>query len=226
MTASLLIITEYCERTTDGFWAEPLNAFTNLGFILAAALLARMLYQHKLALKQSWDSWLLIGLIASIGVGSFLWHTLATPWTEWADVVPITLFISIFLLSFMRRVIQLSYPALLAWFGLFHAVNVALLHWVPTDFLNGSAFYLPPLMALLLLSVRLHSRHNPAARRLFAASVIFALSVVFRSVDQQLCPVVFTGTHFLWHLLVSLTLYHATRVLLTAVITNQETSLT
>jgi len=222
MTASLLIITDYCERTSDGFWAEPLNAITNLGFIIAAFLLARTLYQYKLNLKQAGDSWLLVGLIASIGVGSFLWHTLATPWAEWADVLPISLFISVFLLSFMRRVMQLSYPALLAWFVLFHGVNIALLRWVPAGFLNGSVFYLPPLLAMLLLAVTLRSRHHPAAKRLFAAGLIFLLSIVFRSVDQLLCPFLSIGTHFLWHLLNSLTLYYATRVLLTHVVASAE----
>lgn len=218
MTASLLIITEYCERTADGFWAEPFNALTNLGFIAAAVLLARILQQHKLTLQQSWDSWLLIGLIASIGVGSFLWHTLATPWAEWADVVPITLFISVFLLSFMRRIIQLNYPGLLGWFGLFHGINAALLHWVPSGFMNGSIFYLPPLVALLLLAITMHSRHHAAAGRLFLAGIIFAISIGFRSLDQQLCTLLHSGTHFLWHLFNSLSLYYATRVLVKQVI--------
>ena len=31
----------YCERTDPGLWSEPLNALTNLAFLLAAALLWR-----------------------------------------------------------------------------------------------------------------------------------------------------------------------------------------
>ena len=31
----------YCERTDPGLWSEPLNAVTNLAFLVAAALLWR-----------------------------------------------------------------------------------------------------------------------------------------------------------------------------------------
>ena len=76
---------QYCERTGAGFWAEPVNAMTNLAF-----------------------------LVAAVGVGSFLWHTFATPWAEWADVIPIGLFIAVFLASFLRRVAGLRWSAVAA----------------------------------------------------------------------------------------------------------------
>ena len=35
-------IDAYCERLGPGFWAEPLNAWTNLAFLLAALLAPRL----------------------------------------------------------------------------------------------------------------------------------------------------------------------------------------
>jgi len=86
---------EYCERTTAGLWAEPLNAVTNLAFIVAGVLLLRILLRRG-ARPVPWETVVLVFLVFSIGVGSGLWHTLATPWSELADVVPITLYINLF----------------------------------------------------------------------------------------------------------------------------------
>ena len=37
----------YCERIGAEFWAEPLNAISNLGFIVSAALLILFLKRQK-----------------------------------------------------------------------------------------------------------------------------------------------------------------------------------
>lgn len=46
--------------------------------------------------------WLLIALAGSIGIGSFLFHTIATRWAELADTVPIWSFAAVFALAAMR----------------------------------------------------------------------------------------------------------------------------
>ena len=38
----------YCERLGPGFWAEPLNATSNLAFIVSATLLAWGLHRERL----------------------------------------------------------------------------------------------------------------------------------------------------------------------------------
>jgi hypothetical protein len=55
------------------------------------------------------------------------------------------------------------------------------------------------------------TRH-PAAPLVFAAAATFLVSLTFRSLDQRICAdwVILghrMGTHFLWHLLNSLTLF-------------------
>ena len=91
----------YCERLAPGFWAEPVNALTNLSFVAAAlwgALTARHLgVSHPVA-------WLLIVMAGLIGVGSFLFHTFANGWSELADTLPIWSFVAVFVIAAMRYI--------------------------------------------------------------------------------------------------------------------------
>ena len=79
----------YCERLDSSFWAEPINALTNLVFIIAAWTIWK--HGHRLG-KLSNPIWVLIGLMVSIGIGSFLFHTYPTDLTKLLDILPILLF--------------------------------------------------------------------------------------------------------------------------------------
>lgn len=214
----------YCERGLDpSFWAEPLNAVTNAGFIVAGlvtliALLRRPRQEPKLARL------ILILNLFVIGIGSFLFHTYAEPWSATADVAPIGAFMLLYLGYALYVFVRA--PALVA------AAGVGLFAWViaqamstscaalgldwgifaRTNCLNGSFGYLPALGAMLLIGAWLLIRRHPAAPYVFGAGLVFLVSVSFRSVDRLLCdstafyarPI---GTHFVWHLLNSLTLF-------------------
>ena len=201
----------YCERLSPAFWAEPINALTNLGFLVAAGLLWVTLVRSRIPLRGVPDIIVLTGLLVCIAVGSFLWHTLATPSTEWADIVPILIYISLYLLSFLARIARLRPRMVLGMFLLYHAVNIGLQLRIPPQTLNGSMFYLPTLILMGLYSKRI--RH-PAARRLLLAGAVFVVSLVFRTLDFSLCPVWPIGTHFIWHLLNAYVLYLLTLALI------------
>jgi len=210
MSPATLAVTEYCERSGAGFWAEPLNALSNLAFVLAAVLIAR---QQWRASRQRPEVWLLAILSAAVGIGSFLWHTLATDWSEWADVIPIGLFIDVFLLVYLRRVVRWSWLLVLGAFALYQAANYAALAGLPPDLLNGSVFYLPTWLALLLLTLYGSRGRGEGASHLPVMLAIFTLSLVLRSVDMLACPVFPTGTHFAWHLMNAVVLYQGMRLL-------------
>ena len=76
----------YCERLGPGFWAEPVNALTNLAFIVAAIWAWRR-GEGVVPVR------VLAAILFAIGVGSGLFHTLATRWAGVADVVPILIYI-------------------------------------------------------------------------------------------------------------------------------------
>jgi hypothetical protein len=91
MTTSWLTpVDNYCERTDAGFWSEPLNALTNGAFILAAAF-GFCLWRR--AGGRDWPGLWLIAVVLLVGIGSFLFHTLANRWSRLADVLPIAVFI-------------------------------------------------------------------------------------------------------------------------------------
>lgn len=193
-------IDTYCERTAPGLWSEPLNAVTNLGFILAAVMALRLWRrQPHLTWRNSWDLLLLITLLFAIGIGSGLWHTFASPWAMSADTLPILLFINVYLLSFLVRLAGLRWLGTFAFFMLFHLANRAMAMLFTRDFLNGSIFYGPAWATLLILASVLAARRHRAARGVAIAAAVFTVSLAFRTIDKMICPVFPLGTHLLWH---------------------------
>jgi hypothetical protein len=202
------IIDVYCERAGPELWAEPVNLLTNLAFLVAAAAAARRFAATPgLTPRNGWDIALLIALLAAIGIGSGLWHAFAQPWAALADTVPILLFISVFLASFLYRVAGLGTPAIVALFALFQAANLGIRGVFPPETLNGSIFYAPAWLGLGLMALGLALSRDALAPRFAAAWALFTVSLVFRTVDQAVCPALPLGTHFLWHLLNALLLY-------------------
>jgi hypothetical protein len=216
MSQTMVAVTHYCERVGDGFWAEPVNAVTNLAFLLAAAALVHALRRTGYRTRQLWDLWLLAGLMLAVGLGSFLWHTLATPWSMWADVIPILLLIDVFLLSFLVRMAQLKPIGVLFWFGFYQVLNFGLQSLFPPDFLNGSIFYLPTWATLLVMALYCRHTGHPGEGLMLAAALVFTVSLVMRTADFALCGAWPWGTHFGWHILNGLTLYLAARALIPA----------
>ena len=198
----------YCERASDGLLAEPLNAVTNAAFLAAAWLAWR---RWRALPGASWrhqaDVGLLIALVAVIGVGSLLWHTVARPWAFWLDALPIVFFIHVFLFSFLRRLVRLSWPAIVAVFAVYEALTLGVLHVAPAGALNDSAGYLPVVLFLWLMGAGLRLRNHPLWRHYLGFGALFAVSLGFRIVDPLLCERVSVGTHFLWHLLNGWLLY-------------------
>lgn len=202
------IISHYCERTAAGLWNEPLNALTNLAFVLAAVLAWRLYRRNRqIPHKAGADLVILIILLFCIATGSTLWHTLARPWAELADSIPILLFISIYLVSFLWRILHINTAFIVLIFALFQLLNNATIFLLPRNVLNGSLFYVPTWLTLLIFTLVLAHAQHPAAKTFISATLLFSAALVFRSIDQAVCGVVPVGTHFVWHLLIAMVLY-------------------
>ena len=200
----------YCERTGPGFWAEPANALSNAAFVLASlwgALTARRLGNRAA------DAWMLIGLAAAIGLGSFLFHTLAVRWSELADTVPIWTFVAGFVLVAMHRLGGMEWGRVALWAVLVGGAAVATISLLATgegattatpalpDPLNGSGQYAPAVLALAVFALVTRRRLHPAAPWIAGCLAIFLVSLTFRTLDRDFCPALPLGLHFLWHLL-------------------------
>lgn len=199
----------YCERLTPDFWAEPINALTNVSFLIAAYAIMRLSIKRKI---DSPDAWMLIVLAAAIGVGSFLFHTFATAWTRWLDVLPILLFQLAVLWIYSRRIIKFKPLVVTIFITIF--VVVALYARQFSHYLNGSLTYAPAIVLLAMLAIY-HFVNAKEGRHLLTVSIaVFLLSLTFRTIDMDSCAQFALGTHFMWHLLNGLLIYLVTRAVI------------
>lgn len=203
-------VDHYCERAGPEFWAEPLNAVTNAGFLIAAivafAMWRKKTPDDRVALA-------LIGVVFLTGIGSFLFHTFATKWAEMADVIPIVVFIHFYLLIALKRFLRMSWVLAGALVIGFFVMSPGLGEvWAPI--VGSSAFYLPALLAIFAVGIAFWRTDRRLGRDLLLTGVLFAVSVTFRALDMPLCPDVTAGTHFLWHIFNSLVLFSLLRVLI------------
>lgn len=193
----------YCERLDAGFWAEPLNAITNLSFLLAAW----WLWLHVRSVRNQipgpiTDIASLIILVAIIGFGSFAFHTLGTRGAMMADVIPIFLFTCTYLVIALHVLLGMRWRFAVLGLLAYLAGSHGFLWLTGPNLMNGSIGYVPSLIMTLGLGLYVYfHRGQKAGRFLLAAGGVFILSIIFRSIDMMLCPALPLGTHYFWHIL-------------------------
>jgi hypothetical protein len=199
----------YCERLGPGIIAEPINALTNLAFVVAAYAAWRLADQYR---SMSVETGLLIGLMVAIGIGSGLFHTFATNWARVLDVLPILLFQIAYLWIYGSRIIMMKTV---------HLEGLVILFLIAAYFgrqfphlLNGSLIYLPAFIMLLGLGLYHYHHARVEPTLLLWATAVFSASLFLRSIDLAVCKYVPIGTHFFWHLFNGLLVYLAFRGLL------------
>jgi Ceramidase len=191
----------YCERTDASFWSEPANALTNAAFLIAAAV-AFSLWRRTGG--RDWPTLALIVNVVAVGIGSFIFHTVATRGGLLADVIPIAVFIYAYLLLALCRFVRLSLVVSAA-IVVAYAVGAQILSWLaPPRAFNGSIDYLPALVALIAVAL---AARGQARRRLGVAGAVFAVSLTLRTFDLAVCDASPLGTHFMWHILNAALLY-------------------
>lgn len=197
----------YCERVSAAFWAEPVNAASNLSFILAALWAASEARRRGL---HSPMAWLLIWMAGAIGVGSFTFHTFANRWSEYADTIPIWSFVAAFVLAAMHFIGGMPVRRVAGVAGLVILAAVAALYFASgegaggtagPDPLNGSGQYFPAVLALAVFTGVAFWRRHAGAPWILAAFVTFLISLTFRTFDRDICAAFPLGTHFVWHLM-------------------------
>ncbi len=187
----------YCERIDSSYWAEPVNAITNLAFLIAAFIMWRRVCDQRMPL-----AWVLVMILAAIGVGSFLFHTHAQVWAAIADTTPILLFILVYIFAVNRDVWGLGKWAALGLTALFFPyafLTIPIFQLIPG--LGSSAGYAPVPLLILIYAYLLRFRDPDTARGLALGAAILVVSIIFRALDEKVCGVWPMGTHFMWHIL-------------------------
>jgi hypothetical protein len=152
--------------------------------------------------------------VAAVGVGSFVFHTIATRAAILADVIPIAVFIYGYLLLALRRFLRVRPIAAAAIVVAYAACAQTLSALAPPRLLNGSVGYLPALLALIAVAVA--AKGQGVRRSLGLAALLFAISLGFRTADAAICPEFPLGTHFVWHALNAVVLYVLLRTAIVA----------
>ncbi|MEX6506336.1 ceramidase domain-containing protein [Jiella sp. M17.18] len=195
-------VDDYCERTSAAFWAEPLDAVSNIAFLLAAA---HGLWRWNHGRREDPALLWLALLVGVLGIGSFLFHTVATRWASLADVLPIAVFIYAYFALALSRFIGLGFAGTLL--GTLTFLAASFLAAPPLQRVVGSsAGYVPALLAMLGIGGLMSLRSAGSGITVFAAGLVFAVSLGFRMIDLPLCEAWPDGTHFVWHILNALTL--------------------
>ena len=195
---SLQRVGYYCGRSGEGFWGEPQNSLSNLAFILVAALAFTV--WRKSETRDPWQL-LLICLAGLIGVGSYVFHSLPGPSTLRLDLIPIQIFGLAALLYLLRAKFLLPlWSALLAVAGFF-LLRQGWIIVAPRGTLGGAITHVPTVVLLALCGSWLSKRGDPLGRYLFAATGLYGLAILARSLDVAFCQSFPFGFHWLWHCL-------------------------
>jgi hypothetical protein len=201
-------IDNYCERTDPSLWSEPLNALSNIAFLIAAAAL----WRHGHGTPRHKEFRVLSMLVAAIGICSGLFHIFGTVWGMLLDVGSIALFILVYIHRYLRLLAK--WPRRACWLGvlIFIACDRAIAARGSFG-LNGSEGYLLPGATLMLFAIWSRRHATTATPWLGAAALVFMLSLSLRTLDMAICASWPLGTHFAWHLLNALVLYCCVRSL-------------
>ena len=185
----------YCERLDIGIWAEPINAVTNVAFILAAIIM-------WLRCKNLVEGKILSFLLFSIGCGSFLFHTYAQTWAALLDVTAILIFILTYIFVANRSFLVWSKMVSLIGVILFFPYQLLLVSILSNiQFFGSSVQYIPVAILIFIYSGLLRKSEPNLSRGLFIGAAILCLSIISRTVDEPLCSILSVGTHFVWHIL-------------------------
>ncbi len=202
----------YCERGGDpSLWAEPFNAVSNVGFLIAGAILFSRAKGDVAARALS-------AIVFVIGIGSFLFHTLATRAAMVADVLPIQIFIAAYFFVAMRRLIGLSVLSAAAAMIAFVAVVGIGPRLVdapqPLLSIGGYIGGLAGMVGLALWLGLSGGENSRTGGKMAAIAGLFAVALAFRTIDGRICELFPIGCHFVWHLLNAVVLYALVALLL------------
>ncbi|ALG08055.1 ceramidase domain-containing protein [Kibdelosporangium phytohabitans] len=204
-------VDNYCERTDGSFWSEPLNAVSNVSFLIASVAAWLVVRRTaRAAGAPAAELYALPALIFVIFFGSSAFHTTATRWGLALDSGSIAVFMVYFIVLWARLYWDLPWSR--AWIAapIFLAFT-ALISLLP---IGMPGTYLAAVLGLVVLAgLLLFSRHEDRKTHwpwYLGTALVFAVSLTSRTLDQPLCDEMPIGTHYIWHTLNGVVLYLVT----------------
>jgi hypothetical protein len=158
-------VRDYCERSGPGFWAEPVNALSNVAFLLAGVIAFRR-WRHV-----GGNDLASLGLIAVVAAGVSA-RLRFTPWQPWGR--PFLMLVRSQFLFAASLLTQHRFLRPLAWIAVSFLLGFVVLsalaqRLAPIDIFNGSIGYVPALAVMGLVGVLALPRARIALAREAAA---------------------------------------------------------
>jgi hypothetical protein len=196
-------IGNYCGRFDASWLGEPLNSFSNVAFVIAAAIALRA-WQRGRAEDRDPAALALIILAAAIGAGSFVFHSHPTHETLPIDLIPIQIFGLAYAAYVVRRMFGASWPVTIATTAAF---GLATARWQRAlrGVLGGAAGHGLSAAAIAIAGAMLSRRGDPRGRHLLAAACSYAIALGFRAIDLPICTSFPLGVHWVWHVVQGVT---------------------
>ncbi|MCY4445620.1 MAG: ceramidase domain-containing protein [Rhodobacteraceae bacterium] len=193
----------YCERVSAGLFDEPLNALTNLTFLIAAFITWRLLKDYPAAITR-----ILCVILFCIGLGSALLHTTASWWGALTDIGFIAVFVITYIYAANRYFFHLSslYSGGLTLIAFVTLIPVGWAIGTIFSFIGASTSYASIAALIFLYGIIMQKFDRAVGNKLLIGALILSISIGFRIVDDPLCEVIPVGTHWVWHILNSIML--------------------
>ena len=201
---------QYCESATNFWLHEPLNAITNLAFIIGAYYLFKLIKKEKLSMPLGL---ILLSLMIILGLGSLAWHSYRSLPTLLLDEIPIYIFIifaGYYLTQSLTHIQKITLMILVS-IGVIYYLIFAYIPGINLS--NGVLKYVFALLIFIVLSTLVVEKSGSGHNFIIPIS-IFVFAIVFRIIDLFVCSKFPIGTHFIWHILVALVMYLVSIVIL------------
>jgi Ceramidase len=202
----------YCETGHPWlFMAEPVNTVTN-GFIILAGVYA-YIYVRRARVGMPLDLSVLLFLLFATGIGSFAWHAFRTRIALAFDAIPGVLFLLV-MSGLWFRALWGNWAGVLGAIGVVAvAAGAPYLWWhgaavmPPRALVFAPAFFAIAAMGAVLAALSV-PRYGAGIAALGGFAILSAVTAAAsRSVDLLVCDRIPIGSHWIWHMTLSLAAY-------------------
>lgn len=192
----LRLVPQYCERVGNSIFSEPINLLSNLAFFITVILLYK---EYKNIKKVNFEYWFILITFLVVGIGSSLWHSLRSPLGFTLDSVPILIFLlSLFFVILKELTTDYKKAIILTTF--FLSLQF-ILSYLFSNFLNGSVLHVTSGVIFFSIIIWIRKKYSRILKNIVIGLLLYILAIIFRSIDNLVCPYFPLGTHFMWHIL-------------------------
>lgn len=176
----------YCEPVGFGFIKQPINVLGNLGFLLAFFYAKKLIGFHHLTL-----------VTLLIFLGSSLWHIGLHPMGLVFDIVPIFLWLILFLWTIGKYHIKASHRVAMI---CAYLLILSLVSKTTTEvFPMSSGVFVAIAFTLFIIGYSIYNINRNYSYLFIYSCFLLNIAIIARIGDIPFCNQFSYGTHWIWH---------------------------